>query len=301
MTGSGGMVLVRALRPAQWLKNGVVAAAWFFARWDPGQSAHAQGVVSVAVVLLAMICFCMASSGIYLVNDLHDIEADRVHPVKKLRPLAAGAMKPGTAVMTAVVLLVAAPALSLLLPVGYTAVLAGYIAMQLLYTFILKRLAYVDVFVIACGFVMRAVAGALALAVRISPWLLLCTFLLALFLALCKRRHEKRLSAGTENNCREALSGYDVQILDIQIGVTAAATLVCYSIYTLSAETVERFGTSGLGLTIPFVIFGLFRYLELVYNRSGGGRPEKVLLTDKVLIVTVLCYGLTALGVFLWG
>lgn len=300
MSFSGSSICLKALRPAQWLKNGVVTAAWFFALWDPGQSAGARGVIPFVHVLIAVLCFCLASSGIYLINDLRDIESDRAHPVKCRRPLASGAMKPATAVMLAAGLLVAGTLISLLLPLKFTAVLVAYIVMQLLYTYVLKQIAYVDVFIIAVGFVIRAMAGALALSVRISPWLLLCTFLLALFLALCKRRHEKILLLEDGKDHREALAGYNPGLLDIQIGVIAAATLVCYSIYTLSAETVARFGTSALGFTIPFVVFGIFRYLDLVYTHSKGGRPEKVLLTDKTLIVTILCYGLTALGVFLY-
>ncbi|MDD2598459.1 MAG: UbiA prenyltransferase family protein [Kiritimatiellae bacterium] len=300
MTGSGGVVLFKALRPAQWLKNGVVPAAYFFALWDPSQAEQVRGFAPLLQVAAAVVCFCALSSGVYLINDLSDIEADRVHPVKRLRPLASGAMTKGSALFLSAALLVAAFAGALVLPPAYTAVLAAYLLLQLLYTFVLKRIAYVDVFVIAFGFVMRAGAGALALTVRLSPWLLLCTFLLALFLALCKRRHEKLLFANQAETHRAALSGYNLQLLDSQIVITAAATLVCYSIYTLSPETVARFGTSGLGLTIPFVIFGIFRYLDLVYNSKDGGRPERVLLSDRMMIITILCYGLTALAVFLW-
>ena len=290
---------LRALRPAQWLKNGVVPAAYFFAKWDPSQSAHVQGWLPLVCEAVAVACFCCVSSGIYLVNDLRDIDADRAHPVKCRRPLAAGELEVKSAVLSAAALLLAGLAGSLALPLAFTGVLAGYCLMQFVYTFALKRIPYVDVFVIASGFVLRAIAGATALTVRISPWLLLCTFLLALFLALCKRRHEKILleEAGTQH--REALAGYDRYLLDMQIGITASATLVCYAIYTLSEETVRRFGTNRLGLTIPFVVFGIFRYLELVYRHDGGGRPEKALLTDKVLIATVFCYALTALVVFL--
>jgi 4-hydroxybenzoate polyprenyltransferase len=288
------------MRPAQWVKNGVVPAAWFFAKWDPSQSAHVQGVWPLVAVALATVCFCAVSSGVYLVNDLRDVEADRRHPVKRLRPLAAGELGTGAAGLMASALLLAGLAGSLTLPPAFTGVLGGYVLMQALYTFALKRIPYVDVFVIAVGFVLRAIAGAIALAVRISPWLLLCTFLLALFLALCKRRHEKLLLEDDEGaRHREALAGYDRHLLDIQIGAISSATLVCYAIYTLSEETVLRFGTNRLGLTIPFVVFGLFRYLELVYRHDEGGRPEKVLLTDKVLIATVVCYLLTALAVFL--
>ncbi len=290
---------VRELRPAQWIKNAVVPAAYFFAWRDPSQSAHVQGWLPLALEAAAVACFCCVSSGVYLLNDIRDLAADRTHPVKRLRPLAAGEISVPAAQAAAAVLLLGGLAASRVLPAAFTGVLAGYVLMQLVYTWGLKRIPYVDVFVIATGFVLRAVAGATALTVRISPWLLLCTFLLALFLALCKRRHEKILLEDEGHQHREALAGYDRKLLDIQIGITSSATVVCYAIYTLSAETVQRFGTSGLGLTIPFVIFGIFRYLELVYRHDEGGRPEKVMLTDRVLIATVACYAATALAVFL--
>lgn len=299
MKQAGLTVWLRALRPAQWLKNAVVPAAYFFARWDPSQNAHVKGCIPLLFVGLAVLCFCSVSSGIYLTNDIRDIEADRAHPVKCRRPLAAGEIGAASARNVAAVLLIAGVAASLLLPHAFTGILGLYCLMQFCYTFGLKRIPYVDVFVIATGFVLRAIAGATALSVRISPWLLLCTFLLSLFLALCKRRHEKILLEDAGSQHREALTGYDRYLLDIQIGITSSATLVCYAIYTLSDETVHRFGTNRLGLTIPFVIFGLFRYLELVYRHDEGGRPEKVLLTDKTLIVTVALFALTALVVFL--
>ena len=290
---------LRVLRPAQWIKNGIVPAAYVFARWDPSQSAHVQGVLPVLLEAVAVACFCCVSSGVYLVNDMRDIEADRAHPIKCRRPLAAGEIGTKAAAVMAALLFAAGLSASRVLPLAFTGVLGGYCLMQFVYTFFLKRIPYVDVFVIATGFVLRAIAGAMALSVRISPWLLLCTFLLALFLALCKRRHEKVLLEDEGTQHREALAGYDRALLDIQICVVASATLVCYAIYTLSEETVRRFGTNRLGLTIPFVIFGIFRYMELVYRHDEGGRPEKVMLTDKVLIVTVLGYLLTALAVFL--
>lgn len=293
---------LRAMRPAQWLKNLIVPSAYFFARWDPGQSSHTTGLKPLVTVGLATAVFCALSSGIYLINDLRDIEADRLHPLKRLRPLAAGEMRVNHARILAAVLItlgLAAPAASRALPLPFAALAAAYVAMQAAYSFYLKRIAYVDVFVIATGFVMRATAGALALSVRISPWLLLCAFLLALFLALCKRRHEKVLLEHSGTGHRQALGGYDPRLLDLQITIVAAATLVCYSIYTLSEETVARFQTNRLGLTIPFVVFGIFRYLELVYRHEQGGQPERVLLTDRVLICTLLSYLLTALLVFL--
>ena len=299
MTAVRATVWLRALRPAQWGKNAVVPAAFFFAWGDPSQSAHVHGWMPLLAVAVAVACFCCVSSGVYLINDVRDVEADRAHPLKRRRPLAAGEIGVSEALAVAAVLLVAGLAGSLVLPTAFTVVVGGYCLMQLVYTFALKRIPYVDVFVIATGFVLRAVAGATALTVRISPWLLLCTFLLALFLALCKRRHEKILLEDGGEQHREALAGYDRYLLDMQIGIISSATLVCYAIYTLSTETVQRFGTSRLGLTIPFVVFGIFRYLELVYRHDEGGSPEKVLLTDKVLIATLACYLLTALAVFL--
>ena len=299
MRATQAVIWLRALRPAQWLKNGVVPAAYFFARWDPSQRAHVEGLAPLMDVALAVACFCAVSSGIYLFNDLADIDADRAHPVKCRRPLAAGAIGAQAAFGVAVGLLLAGLATSLQLPWMFTVILSSYCAMQVLYTLVLKRIPYVDVFVIAVGFVLRAVAGAATLSVRISPWLLLCTFLLALFLALCKRRHEKILLEDKGAQHRVALEGYDRYLLDIQIGIVASATLVCYAIYTLSEETVRRFGTNRLGITIPFVVFGLFRYLELVYHHDEGDRPEKVMLSDRILIMTVLGYLFSALLVFL--
>lgn len=282
---------LRALRPAQWMKNVVVLAALFFAWCDPSQKPLLHGWLSIGSEFLAAFCFCMVSSAVYLVNDIRDVEADRLHPVKRFRPIAAGELSVRQAWWMALGVLAVGglvPA-ALLLPRAFGAVLVGYLAMQAGYTFFFKRVAYLDVFVIAAGFVLRAIAGAMALGVRISPWLLLCTFLLALFLALCKRRHEKVL-LGNRTLHRTALKGYNRMMLDIQIGIIAGATIVCYAIYTLSPDTVARFKTERLGYTIPFVIFGIFRYLELVYTRDEGGRPEKVLLTDRTMIVTVLLY-----------
>jgi 4-hydroxybenzoate polyprenyltransferase len=290
---------LRGLRPAQWLKNGVVPAALFFAWRDSSQGIDIHKPEVFIAVGLAVVCFCFISSAIYLINDIKDIEADRAHPIKSLRPIASGELSSHNALLMAIALLVTGGTLSLLLPALFTWIISGYALMQCIYTFGLKRIPYVDVFIIAIGFVFRAVAGAVAISVRISPWLLLCTFLLALFLALCKRRHEKGLFEERDTRHRQALTGYTRQLLDSQIAITAAATIVCYSIYTLAPETVHRFGTSYLGMTIPFVVFGVFRYLALVYTHDEGGRPEKVMLTDKTLIITVLCYIGTALIILL--
>jgi 4-hydroxybenzoate polyprenyltransferase len=184
---------------------------------------------------------------------------------------------------------------------GFGETAAAYVLLQFVYSLWLKKAALVDVFVIATGFVLRAVGGGLAAGVAISPWLLLCTFLLALFLALCKRRHEKLLLDSGGPGHRASLEDYDAKGLDQLIAIVAAATIVSYAIYTLWPETVHKFGTARLSLTTPVVIFGIFRYLDLVYRKDGGGRPERLLLTDRPLLVSIALYGLTVLAVFFFS
>ena len=287
------------LRPAQWTKNGIVLVAYFFARWDPGQRAHALGRQPFLISLLAMVDFCLLASGVYILNDVLDRGADARHPVKCLRPIAAGKIAPSAALLLAAALLGVSVAGAWLLHPNFGWVVTGYLLLQVGYSCKLKQVAILDVFMIALGFVLRAIAGAAVIDVRISPWLLLCAFLLALFLGLCKRRHEKRLLAGSEIHHRQALAGYTEALLDQLIAIVAASTVIAYALYTLNAETVARFGTNGLGFTIPFVMFGLFRYLDLVYNGEAGGRPEQILLTDRILIGTILLYVLAAAAVFL--
>ena len=206
--------LLRALRPSQWTKNGIVFVAYFFARWDPGQRAHAEGWEPLALTVVAAALFCALSSAVYLVNDIHDRAADRAHPQKRLRPLASGALSMRAAAAAAAALAAAALAAAFAVNAELGALAAAYLALQAVYTYGLRRVAFVDAFIIAAGFVIRAVAGAVAIAVRISPWLLLCAFLLALFLALCKRRHEKRLLTGSDTDHRQALGGYTEALLD---------------------------------------------------------------------------------------
>ena len=287
------------LRPSQWTKNGIVLAAYFFARWDPGQSAHALGRQPLLISLLAMADFCLLASGVYILNDVLDREADARHPEKRLRPITAGKIAPSAALLLAAALLAASVAAAWLLHPNFGWVVAAYLLLQVGYSCKLKQVAILDVFMIAIGFVLRAIGGAAVIGVRISPWLLLCAFLLALFLALCKRRHEKRLLVGGEIHHRKALAGYSEALLDQLIAIVAASTVIAYALYTLNAETVARFGTTGLGFTIPFVMFGIFRYLDLVYNGEAGGRPERILLTDRILIGTIFLYLLAAAAVFL--
>jgi len=285
-----------ALRPAQWTKNGLVFAALFFAAGDRSQTLTAlQGWHT----LTAALCFCLLSSAVYLMNDLRDREQDRLHPTKRLRPIASGALSHVHAWIAALVLAAVSLVVSYFISPQLAAVLGAYALMQLFYSFGLKKVALVDVFVIAFGFVLRALAGAVAAEVIISPWLLLCTLLLALFLALCKRRHEKVVLSESSRDTRDSLGHYDERLLDQLIAIVAAATVVSYALYTLWPDTVAKFGTARLGFTIPFVLFGLFRYLDLVYRHEEGGQPEKVLLTDRPTLINVALYGATVVWVLL--
>ena len=292
---------IKALRVNQWTKNAVVFAAWFFAVADKSQAALARGWRPCALVCAMAISFSLISSAFYLLNDVGDYEADRRHPVKRNRPVAADLISKIDAVRAALALF----AFGLVFPCylvfrhpdrtwGF-AVLLVYTVMQCAYSGFLKRVPYVDVLVIAAGFVLRAVAGAAAMGVRISPWLLACAFSLSLFLALCKRRHEKQTAADS----RAALKGYHPLVLDTLIAIAACGTLAVYTCYTLSADTVARFGTRGLAATAAFVALGLARYLQLVFGHGDTGRPEKVLLTDRILWCILAGYGLAALGAVL--
>ncbi|MGD9781702.1 MAG: decaprenyl-phosphate phosphoribosyltransferase [Kiritimatiellia bacterium] len=286
--------LARLLRVKQWTKNAVVFAAFVFALGDQQQDLAAREWWKVCLAALA---FSLVSSAVYVLNDLHDAPQDRLHPIKKNRPIAAGEAGPVLALGLAAALLAAGLGGAWRLGGGLLAVLGSYLALQIVYTLWLKRIALVDVIVISMGFVLRALAGAVAIHVRISPWLLVCAMLLALFLGLCKRRHEKVNLAG--QGTRAALDGYDERLLDLLVTMTGTAALVCYSIYTLWPETIAKFGTPWLGATIPFVVFGLFRYMDLVYRQDKGDRPEHILLTDLPLMADVALYGATVLGILL--
>ena len=285
---------LRLLRVKQWTKNAVVFAAFVFALGDRNQN---LSVWELWKVCLAALAFSLVSSAVYILNDLCDAPQDRLHPIKQHRPIASGAVSRGPALGMAAILLVLGLGGAWRLGTGLLAVIGGYLALQVVYTLWLKRIALVDVIVISLGFVLRALAGAVAIDVVISPWLLVCAMMLALFLGLCKRRHEKVNLAG--QGTRAVLNAYDERLLDLLIAVTAATALVCYSIYTLWPETVDKFGTPWLGATIPFVVFGIFRYMDLVYRQDKGDRPEQILLTDGPLMADVVLYGAVVLGILL--
>jgi 4-hydroxybenzoate polyprenyltransferase len=292
---------LRALRLSQWTKNIVVLAAFVFALGDRQQ--HEDWHLFFRA-LQAALAFCLVSSGIYLLNDIRDVELDRVHPTKRFRPIAAGELSVPLAFGLSALLLAGGLLWSALLAHSLLLVVAVYVLMQVAYTLWLKHVALVDIFIIAGGFVLRALAGGAAIGVKLSPWLLLCAMLLALFLALCKRRHEKvMLGRAEENNpvTRHSLAQYDARLLDQLIAIVSAATLVCYALYTLWPDTIHKFGTDRLVYTVPFVIFGLFRYLDLVYRHERGDRPEHILLSDWPLLVDIALYGVTVLGLLVFA
>ncbi len=290
---------VRAMRPRQWPKNAAVLAAFFFALGDPKQGV---GVGHLLAALEAAALFCLVSSAVYIFNDLRDAALDRAHPVKCRRPIASGELPAAAAAALGLALAAAGVAGSLALSRRFAEVVGAYLAMQAAYSLVLKRVPLVDVLVIAAGFVLRAIAGARAIGAKISPWLLLCAFLLALFLALCKRRGEKlkrEVAADAGAAARPALEGYGERLLDQLIGIVAAATISCYAIYTLWPDTVAKFRTDRLVYTTPFVLFGLFRYLDLVYRREAGEEPEHVLMTDPPTLVNLALYSAAVLYLLL--
>lgn len=277
--------LVEAMRPKQWTKNAVVFAALVF------DGRLLQFEMFITVVLAAFL-FSLTSGAVYLINDLLDAEADRHHPLKSKRPIASGRLSPSMAKAAIVVLgLIVFLAATLLSPL-FAGVLALYVLLMLAYTFVLKHWVIIDVFVIAGGFLLRAAGGAVVIGVPISPWLYVCTVLLSLFIGFAKRRHELVLLDDTAGAHRKILDDYSPKLLDELIAVVSAATIMAYSLYTFSAPNLPQ--DHSMMLTIPFVIYGIFRYLFLVHQKNRGGAPEQILLDDVPLLVSILLWGITA-------
>ncbi len=277
------MLLLRSLRPEQWLKNGFVLAPLIFS----GSLTDGQAVFRS---LLAVVAFCAAASATYLVNDVLDREADRGHPVKRNRPIASGAVGVGQALGTALILVIVGAATAWFLGGWFPAVLGAYLVITLLYSTLLKQLVFVDVLVVALGFVLRVVGGAVAIEVPVSRWILLCAYLLALYLALGKRRSELVLLGEEAGNHRVVLGHYTLPMVDQAISVVLGATVLAYTLYTVAPDTVAKVGSEGLMATVPVVLYGLFRYLYLLHRHELGGSPTKALLTDRPLLVCVLLW-----------
>ena len=281
--------LLRSMRPEQWTKNLIVFAGLIFGRrlFDPA---------AVGLSLAAFLIFCALSGVVYLLNDVSDRESDRLHPLKSRRPIASGELSPPAALIAAGVVGVAGLAAAFWLRLEFGLVAAAYVVLFAAYSRILKHVVVLDVLTIAIGFVMRAVGGAVVIAVPISQWLLVCTILGALFLGLSKRRHELTLLAGAAAGHRRILEEYSPYLLDQMIGVVTASTLVAYIIYCTSPETIEKFGTNLLVLTTPFPIYGIFRYLYLVHQK-GTGSPSEVLLTDRPLVICIALWAAAVVAI----
>ncbi|KPJ52630.1 hypothetical protein AMJ39_07370 [candidate division TA06 bacterium DG_24] len=285
--------LIRSMRPRQWTKNLLIFAGLVFSR-----NAFEGPLVLRAV--FAFFLFCLASSCVYLVNDVYDASRDREHPLKRARPIASGRLSSRVALIVA--LLGGGIAISASFWLGWSVGIGpwfglttvSYILLMLLYTVSLRQFVIIDVLTIAIGFVIRAVAGAVVIDVEISSWLLVCTILLALFLGLAKRRHEVLLLDETAPSHRRSLVEYTPALLDQMIAIVTAAVVVAYVLYTVWPDTVAKFGTTRLGLTLPIVLYGLFRYLYLIYRREEGGEPDRSLLEDKPLLLAVALWAITA-------
>ncbi len=286
LRSSVASMLLVTLRPEQWTKNLLVFAGLMFG----GRLLDVHALWS-AIAMFTV--FCGLSSTVYIFNDLADREADKQHPLKCLRPIASGDLPVTVAGAAGLAIGGAALLAATLMRPELGLVSAAYLLLLLLYSAALKHLVIIDVLVIAGGFVLRAVAGAVAVDVPISRWLLVCTTLLALFLALSKRRHELTLLGDGAIGHRRILEEYSPYLLDQMIAVVTASTLVTYTLYTMDTETAARLGTPRLGLTIPFVLYGIFRYLYLVHQKRGGGSPSTMLVTDRPLLACVALWGLS--------
>ncbi len=281
-------LLLETMRPAQWIKNIVVFAGVIFAQ-KLGEP------TSVAVAVGASWLFCAMSSAVYIVNDILDSEQDRRHPRKRHRPLASGALRRDYALVAAGTLGVLGLAGAFWISPPFGLLALSYITISLGYSFALKRVVILDAFCVASGFVLRALGGAVAIDVEISEWLLVCTILLALFLVLSKRRRELVLLGPEASAHRDILGQYTPRLLDQMMAVVSSSTVMSYCLYTMWPATVVKFGTTRLIYTIPFVLFGIFRYLYLVHRKSAGGQPDRLLLTDGPLLIGVLCWAVAVL------
>ena len=286
--------LFKSIRPQQWLKNLFIFAPLIFSENIFNRSMFLQSLLAFAV-------FCLLSGALYILNDLKDLEEDRIHPIKSKRPLAAGELKKRQAITAFVILSFISLLFASLVNEEFLWVCLVYYVLQIAYSFALKHVVILDVFIVASGFFLRVIAGAVAIQVQISPWLLICTTLLALFLALSKRRHEILLLDEEAMSHRPILKEYSAYLLDQMISVVTASTVIAYCLYTISGETIEKFGTNKLILTVPFVLYGIFRYLYLIHQKAEGGTPETLILKDRPLLLDIILWIVSAALIIYFG
>ena len=285
--------LIRLLRPTHWLKNGLVFAALFFS--------FSFNWLALGLAARAAVAFCLLASSVYVINDLADADRDRHHPTKKNRPIASGEITPGQAVMVTGVLLVLAGWLLFASGPYVLVVGAVYFGLNLLYSLGLKHVPIVDVMIVAAGFLLRVIAGALAINVSVSHWLVLCTFFLALFVAFGKRKHEMMILEDAKNDHRRSMREYTDGFIDQMLSLSATTAVVFYSLYTIDAKTIARFGGDTLIYSTPIVVFGVLRYYYLLYNRGLGGDPVKLFAKDRALLLATLIWVLMVLSIYLYN
>jgi 4-hydroxybenzoate polyprenyltransferase len=278
--------LFSSLRPSQWTKNLIIFAGLIF-------SENLLNPTLFIYSFIAFILFCFISGAVYIINDIIDKEQDRLHPAKSQRPIASGKVKTGEALFFSLIIIVIAVPASFYLEFNFGLIASIYLAVMILYSLGLKRIIILDVMIISLGFVIRAIAGALVIKVTISSWLLICTTFLALFLALGKRRHELALLEDDAPHHRKQLASLTPRLLDQMISIATAGAIISYSLYTMSEETVSKFGPH-LIYTLPFVLYGILRYLYLIYKEGLGGNPSLILIKDKPLLINVALWIITA-------
>jgi 4-hydroxybenzoate polyprenyltransferase len=287
--------LLKTMRPRQWTKNLLIYLPFAFTLNERWRLFSPEMYAMLTQATIAFILFCLISGAIYLINDLVDVEKDRQHPKKRFRPLASGALKKSQAIGAIIVALLIAFPLAFWLSIGFGIVGVFYFLTMLTYSFVLKHLVIIDVFTLAAGLVLRALAGAAAIQVPASPWLYVCTVLLALFIGFSKRRHELLLLEGEASKHRLILKEYTPELLDEMIAVTTASFVMAYSLYTFSAPNLPK--NHEMMLTIPFALYVVFRLLYLVHVKNEGGSPEEMVLRDKPLFLSLLVWGLVSVGI----
>ena len=280
--------LFKAMRPKQWIKNLILFAGFVFTMNDQWRPFTPSMWSTLGRSAAGFLLFSLLSSSVYLINDVLDADKDRQHPTKRKRPIAAGQLSPQVAVVVAMLLMIGTLAGGYVLSPTFAGVAGGYLVMQFAYSFVLKEIVLVDIFIIAIGFVMRAVSGAVVIGAEISPWLYIVTLLGALFLGLCKRRNELLLLESDAGKHRKILEMYTPSLLDSLISVASSATIMAYSLYTFTSPKLPH--NNLMMLTVPLVIFGLFRYTYLAHRENAGGSPEEVFLRDKPLIGTIVLW-----------
>lgn len=285
--------LIASMRPQQWIKNLFLFAALVF-------SGHLFDPSDITLVVAGFFCFSFVASGIYLFNDISDIHQDKLHPIKSLRPLPAGKLSVSTAYTALFTLSLVGLAGAWFLKPAFAAILLTYTVINIFYSLKLKEIVILDVMTIAAGFVLRVVGGAVLIGVPTSEWLIICTVLLSLFLGFGKRRNEITILHADANSHRVVLEHYSPHFLDQMIGIVTASTVMSYALYTISDETVRKFGTTHLIYTVPFVLYGIFRYLYLVHKMVEGGNPTKLALADRPLLINIVLW-ILSVSIIIYG